>query len=277
MILLLISCLLTALYPCHSAMTKMKANYTESHLCLFVSAIVYACVFLYGIGVRISVLMGCSADVEFTKQMYVMATQLGCGDGMLRMVMYITTLFVSVINICLGVLISKTKSPITNCLAFLILLVCFIGCAFTLLSGTSPIASFFIVCCGIMSYFAFVLELTYKEFCVLGNIYLQATLCMISAIAPLLLVIRNRGNGSSVWKLMFCSVNAIVHGVVYLVIFAHYWRPLEQGFNLCFDELNQLASLTGLSYIVVNVIIFVILFVGDIVYNSYIYKIVRRK
>lgn len=60
-----------------------------------------------------------------------------------------------------------------------------------------------------------------------------------------------------------------------LIICKHYRMPLDPTFDLCYRELVHLASATGSTYIVVNLVIFVILFVGDLILNSIIYKLVK--
>ena len=64
---------------------------------------------------------------------------------------------------------------------------------------------------------------------------------------------------------------------MFVVIGAHYWMPLENGFDLCFKELNQLAATTGTTYVFVNIVIFVLLFILDLVLNSLVYRFVRIK
>lgn len=47
--------------------------------------------------------------------------------------------------------------------------------------------------------------------------------------------------------------------------------------NLCCKELNQLAACMGTTYIMVNIVIFVIMFVDDLIANAVIYQLVKRR
>lgn len=270
----LIICLLTSLFPCLTSWTRIRKEYTEANLFLFIASVFYTALLLYGVGGRVT---GCIDDVASIQQMYGVINNTPYEQLQINTILIATTISVSFMNIALGGIFMKTKSPIYWGFFFTIIVIGLLSCIATAMSDTNPFTNFFMICCGIMAYFAFVLELTYKEFCVLGNIYLQGTICLLSAMAPLMLSIRKWVKGNlSVFKLCLVTINAIAHSILYIFVCRHYWMPLESAFNLCYRELVQCAAATGSTYIIVNLVIFVILFVLDLLFNAVLYKIISR-
>ena len=47
----------------------------------------------------------------------------------------------------------------------------------------------FMVCCGVMRLLGYILGLTYREVCVIGNIYLQGAIWAASSLLPLIVAI----------------------------------------------------------------------------------------
>lgn len=273
MILALFLCLLTSLSLCFVSYCRLKKVYKDSSLFLFIGTILYSFLFFYGVTTRLY--LGNTKDVATMQQMYALVGQTGLELQQLQTLLVMSTYALSVVNLILAYIVHKAKRPISYSLFFVIALIGIFSMAATMFTGVSPFTNFFVACCGIMAYFAYVLELTYKEFCVLGNIYLQAAICLISAIAPVLVSVRTQKNKPAIAKLIVSLVNFSIHGVLFFVICKHYWMPLDPAFDLCYKELMQLASTTGTTYIFVNLVIFVILFVGDLIFNSILYKMTK--
>lgn len=252
MLVALIVCFLTSLLLCRVSWLSIRREFKESSLFLFLGTIIYSSLFLYGVIARL-----CHGNTQDT-------------------VLLISTYVLSVVNVALAFIINKSKHPISYSLLFIIILLCVISIVATMFSGISPFTNFFMACCGCMAYFAHVLELTYKEFCVLGNIYLQAAICLMAAISPVIVCIRKITFVSSRIKFVVSVMNLLIHGTVFMTICWHYWMPLEKAFNLCYNDLMHLASSTGFSYITVNLLIFVLLFVVDLIFNSMLYKFVKQ-
>lgn len=273
MLIALVISFISSLLPCYASLHRLKAEFKESSLFLFLGAVFYSFLFLYGITIRLY--LGNTKDEATVQQMYALAGQTGFGLQQLQTLLVMSTYALSVVNMILAYIVHKAKHPITFSLFFVIVLIGILSIAATMFTGMSPFTNFFVACCGIMAYFAYVLELTYKEFCVLGNIYLQAAICLIAAIAPVLVSVRTQKNKPAIAKLIVSLVNFSIHGVLFFVICKHYWMPLDPAFDLCYKELMQLASTTGTTYIFVNLVIFVILFVGDLIFNSILYKMTK--
>lgn len=272
MLVVLIICFITTLPLCYASWRMVRKEYKESSLFLLIGTIFYSFIFLYGMWVRIS---HGGSDVATMRQMYALVGQTDAGLQQLQYMMRIATCGLALLNIAFAIIICRTKHPITYSSVFamvIIGLLCMLG---TVFFGGSFASNFFVACCGIMAYFAYILELTYKESCVLGNIYLQASICLVAAVAPVLVCLRKWSDSNSFLKLAVSVINLSIHGILFLMICKHYWIPLESAFNLCYRELVHLASVTGSTYIIVNLVIFVILFVGDLILNSVLYRIMK--
>ena len=270
-ILALILCFFSSLYPSYASFRRMADGFDEATMCLFGFMSAYSLILLYGVIIRFS---NCDAvDSLAMRQITAAVEQAGYSMEVFYLLTSAITLFLTFANLVFGLIIHKTKHPIVYCIAFIILILGVLSIPAVFVTGCNPLVNFFMECCGIMAYFAWVLDLTYKEICVIGNIFIQAGLCLMAATAPLLLCLRTR---KSIGKTVFCAINSTIHAVVFFAICMHYWMPLGDGFDLCYKELNQLAGFTGLSYVMVNIVIFVILFIGDLVVNSVIYQFVKR-
>lgn len=274
MSILLLIAFITAGVPCVFSFKKLRMEFKESTLFLFLVMAIYALLFLYGAVVWLS---WNPIDDLAIKQIGSIIGSSAYAEDIFNTAMSAGTICICFLNLIFGYIIYKTKKPISFCILLMIVLLGGLSCIATLLTRESPVVYFFSLCCAIMAYFAYVLQLTYKEFCVLGNIYLQAAICMMSALAPLVMCLRQNVKRFNMSKTLFVVANTIIHGILFIIICKHYWMPLEDGFNLCFKELNQLASMTHTSYVFVNIVIFVILFVGDLIFNSVLYKIVQNK
>ena len=122
---------------------------------------------------------------------------------------------------------------------------------------------FFGACCGAVYATGIVLGFTYKEICVIVNIYIEAALCLLSALWVTWVVIerflhrKTTGNG-------VLMTAGIMYGLVCLVGFLlvchHYAMPLSDAFDLCYHELVQLAKDYNTTYINVNFVVFILFF-----------------
>lgn len=266
-IILLLFCFLSALLPTYSAYRRLRADFSELRLALFMFMAFYALTFLCGMAIRLGDIG--QNTLPFPSDP---SGELSAHD--ISLILTTATGGLVVVNLCLGWIVWKSRRPILHSLTFVIALTVVLSLLVTIGLGSNLFLNFFMVCCGVMAYFAWLLDLTYKEFCVIGNIYIQAGVCLLSSLAPLLFCLRTKSGGT---KTALSALLALLHVALFVVIGAHYWMPLENGFDLCFKELNQLAATTGTTYVFVNIVIFVLLFILDLVLNSLVYRFVRIK
>ena len=131
------------------------------------------------------------------------------------------------------------------------------------LTGRSVDECFFGACCGWLYAVGLILGYTYKEICVIINIYLESFLCLLSVLWVTWITIRKFiqtrtiGNG-------FLMTGGIAYGIAGILLFLwicnHYAMPMNDAFDLCYCELVQLAKEYHTTYNNVNYVIFIIFF-----------------
>ena len=158
-----------------------------------------------------------------------------------------------------------------------------IGICISLVTGVSLDQGFFAACCGVMGVVGVAWGLTYKEICVIGNIYLEAGICLMSALWLTWSTIKVYRRNRTILHSLLMSAG-LLYGMIYLFVFLlicnHYAMPMEKAFDQCYHELLMLASDWNTTYNNVNYLIFILLFlvltVGNILaakclsHNSYI-------
>lgn len=274
-------CSLSALYPCYRAWERLKRSFSEPALALFMAMVLYTLFLLYGTVVRL--LGGSAIDAVYSS----MVAKSGIGFDLFILLLTGVTAALIPVNLLMGRIIRRYRRAGIIILGCIILLLAILSIPVSMMIGdlgqlapemasfgSSLVGCFFLECCGVMAYFAWLLGLTYQEFCVIGNIYMQGAICLLAALAPLLLCIRTK---QAPWKWLLSGGNALLHLVIISCFFGHYWMPLESAFDLCVQDLNHIGALFGSSYVMVNIIIFVILFVVDLALNALLYLLLAGK
>lgn len=274
-------CSLSALYPCYRAWERTRRSFSEPALALFIAMALYALFLLYGTVVR--VFGGSTVDAAYSG----MVAKTGIGFNLFILLLTGVTVALIPVNLLMGRIIRRYRRSGVIILGGIILLLAILSIPVSMIIGdlgqlapemasfgSSLVGCFFLECCGVMAYFAWLLGLTYQEFCVIGNIYMQGAICLLAALAPLLLCLRTK---QAPWKWLLSGGNALLHLVVISLFFSHYWMPLERAFDLCVQDLNKIGALFGSSYVMVNIIIFVILFVVDLALNALLYLLLAGK
>lgn len=150
-----------------------------------------------------------------------------------------------------------------------------IGICISLVIGVSLDQGFFAACCGVMGAVGVAWGLTYKEICVIGNIYLEAGVCLLSALWLTWSTIKAYGRNRTRQHCLLMSVG-LLYGMIYLFVFLlicnHYAMPMEKAFDLCYHELLMLASDWHTTYNNVNYLIFILLFLVLTVGNIFAAK-----
>ena len=143
-------------------------------------------------------------------------------------------------------------------------------------TGRSLDECFFGACCGILYLTGRFLGFTYKEICVIVNIYLEAGLCLLSALwvtwTAIRCFIRRKTLGSGI-----LMATGIIYSLAciggFLWICQHYAMPMNDAFDLCYRELIQLANDYHTTYNNVNYAIFILLFLVITIGNILLVKL----
>ena len=154
-----------------------------------------------------------------------------------------------------------------------LLVVAIIG---SITTGRSLDECFFGACCGILYITGRCLGFTYKEICVIVNIFLEAGLCLLSALWVTWTAIK-----SFIHRKTLASGLLMATGIVYGLTFIggflwichHYAMPMNDAFDLCYRELIQLAIDYHTTYNNVNYAIFILLFLAITIGNTLLVKL----
>lgn len=137
----------------------------------------------------------------------------------------------------------------------------------------------FDICCKIMSSLGDMVGLTYKEICVIGNIYIQGGILVLSSFAPFIALIRMMRKKASIGKGLYL-LPSIIYGMaccfLFLLVCIRYIFPLTEAFDKCVFDLNILSNFLNLSYEAVNILIFIILWGIAIAWNLFITKLILK-
>ena len=136
-----------------------------------------------------------------------------------------------------------------------LLAILIIGICISLVTGVSLDQGFFAACCGVMGVVGVAWGLTYKEICVIGNIYLEAGICLMSALWLTWSTIKVYRRNRTILHSLLMSAG-LLYGMIYLFVFLlicnHYAMPMEKAFDQCYHELLMLASDWNTTYNNVN-------------------------
>ena len=168
--------------------------------------------------------------------------------------------------------------------ALFLFMMMLIGIGISITMGCSLDQGFFLACCGTMGASGIAWGLTYKEICVIGNIYMEAIICLLSALWLTWTTIKAYRQKNTTFR-MLIMLAGLLYGTIYVLGFLgvcyHYAMPMEEAFDLCYHELLNMASLWHTTYNIVNYLIFIILFLvltlGNILAAKFILSITYRK
>lgn len=135
----------------------------------------------------------------------------------------------------------------------------------------------FDICCKIMSSFGNLIGLSYKEICVIFNLYVQGALWLLTALAPIAALIWKLRKKSSVRKvlyLFFAIFYALSCSYLLFIWVDRYTFPLNEGFDICVGDLECLAKVFSTTYEAVNIYVFVLGWIISVGWNLLITKLI---
>lgn len=164
-------------------------------------------------------------------------------------------------------------------LIYLIAAVFSVAIVASVLTGRNIDECFFGLCCGSLYVIGMLFGCSYKEICVIINIYLESGLCLLSILWVTWITIRRflrtKTIGSGV-----LMIGGIAYGFVGIALFlwicSHYYMPMNDAFDLCYHELIQLAKEYHTTYNIVNYVIFILFFLVCTLGNLGISKLIKR-
>ena len=105
--------------------------------------------------------------------------------------------------------------------------------------------------------------LTYKQISVVFNLWVQGGLLTLSGLAPLMVTVFKMSESFSM-EWMALTIVFALYGFAYVYAFVkmlqHYRLPYDAAFDLCVDDLKRIAVKWHTTYEMVNLIIFILLY-----------------
>lgn len=172
------------------------------------------------------------------------------------------------------------KKFIIFALAIIIVILLATAIISSIITDRSLDECFFETCCDTLYMTGDFLGLTYEEICVIVNIYLEAGLCLLSALWVTWTTIKRFVNQKTPGSGLLMATG-IVYGLAYIGGFMwlclHYAMPMNDAFNLCYRELIQLAVDYHTTYNNVNYAIFILLFFVITIGNILLIKLLDHR
>ena len=163
-------------------------------------------------------------------------------------------------------------------LAFFVGCCLMVGVVGSVLTGYSLDYCFFGACCAFMGTWGVAWGLSYKEICVIGNIYIEAAICLLSTLLVTWNCIKCFLNHKALVRALLMLLG-VGYGLFGLIVFAcicyHYAMPLEEAFDLCYRELIWMAKTYHTTYNIVNYVIFIFLFLVITIGNVLVAKLIK--
>ena len=170
------------------------------------------------------------------------------------------------------------KKFIIIALAIIIALLLVAAIIGSIITGRSLDDCFFGACCGILYLTGRFLGFTYKEICVIVNIYMEAGLCLLSALWVTWATIKCFTHRKTIGNGLIMTAGGL-YSIVYIGGFMwlcqHYAMPMNDAFDLCYNELIQLAKNYNTTYNYVNYVIFILLFLVITIGNILLVKLIQ--
>ncbi len=135
----------------------------------------------------------------------------------------------------------------------------------------------FEVCCKIMAGLGNLLGLSYKEICVIGNIYLQGGIWVLFTWIPTIVLMRHKQTPLTK-KLYFILAlgYGLIHTMLFIMFCGRYSFPIIDGFDVCVKDLQHIARNYSTTYQAINIYIFVVGWLLSLGWNIMITKLILK-
>lgn len=160
-----------------------------------------------------------------------------------------------------------------------VLMVPVVGLVVGQVSPLSNTEGLYAMCCAIMTEMAVITGLSYLEFCTYENIYFHSLLPTLFAIPAFLVSVRGliKAQGRQYLPLLLSGGWLVLNAVMTVIVWCHYIHlPLLDAGRKCVGELKDLAGHTWSGYVMVNIFIFVVVFLIDIFISWLLYRYAKK-
>ncbi|MBO4659372.1 MAG: hypothetical protein J5637_07100 [Prevotella sp.] len=158
-----------------------------------------------------------------------------------------------------------------------------VGLVMGMVSPLNIVEGLYAVCCAIMAEFALLLGKTYLETTVLGNIYLQSLFLPLCALPAFLVSVyggrsKTAGRIGKYLPLTLSAMWLTLNVCVTVAVWWHYNNlSLQEVCRKCIVELQELSGHTWSGYVMVNILIFVVAFLIDLLISWLLYRYAKSR
>ena len=159
------------------------------------------------------------------------------------------------------------------------LLVVASGLAVSMFSPLNALEGLYALCCAIMCEMTIMTGLSFLEFTVLGNLYLQSLLPTEFALPALWVSVRSlrRGHQHKYLPLILSGIWFVLNLSMTIAVWSHYIHlTLEEAGRLNVGELKALSGNTWSGYVTVNILIFFVAFLIDAIISWLLYRYAKN-
>jgi len=141
------------------------------------------------------------------------------------------------------------------------------------------IQTLFDLLCGLLYLVGYPFGWTYQETSIYMCIYLWPIICCISVLPiicqTVLLLLKTRRWWSPI-PVLFSFVYLFYYVFYTNIAIERYGINVPNAFNKCMVDITFIAQQTGMSYAEVNILIYIVLFLGILLINFAIFKLLKH-
>lgn len=130
----------------------------------------------------------------------------------------------------------------------------------------------FVLCVMFLNILGRCFGMSYKRISVVFNLYIQGAILLVSGCLPFFSSVY-RCFVDLHWTNIIVALSAFIYSILYIAGFywfiRYYHGDTEMVFYRCVSDLNRIARYWHMSYMAVNLVIFIFLWLGLVVFNCY--------
>ena len=137
----------------------------------------------------------------------------------------------------------------------------------------------FKLCAGFLLFVGRIFHFSYEKISVVFNLYLQGTILMLSGALPFFASVYAAIVEPTIFNLILMMVMLIYASIYYAgwyLMFKHYPPRWSESFLLCVNDLQKLCGIFHVSYVVINLIIFVVWWLTLLFVNVFLSYIIIK-
>lgn len=185
----------------------------------------------------------------------------------------------------LALMLTNVAAALYPCLKRWAVVLCFVFlfCSSVVVSIFSPLGvleGLYGICCAIMTEYALMAGMTYLDMCTVENIYIHSLLPTLFAIPAVVVSVRGYVKAGRRFPspLLLSGIWFLLNAMMTLVVWNHYiGMSLKKAAQKCVAELMTVSSHSWDRYVMLNILIFVVMFLADALVSWLFYRYAKSK